>query len=316
VGDVSDLSAGDLDLSAGDLGVSAGDLDLSAGDLGVSAGDLVLSAGDVRLGVSPANGGRLTGLRIGDLDVIGRGGHRMIDWGSYPMAPYAGRVRGGRLAWDGATHQLPLQQPPNAIHGVTLDRPWEVIDADQRDVDRDIDRDIDQRAVTLRCSFDSRWPWPGHAVQHLELAADGSGLLARLEVHADRDPMPAWSGFHPWFARRLARGGPATIDLAVAGMLRRDAADLPIGEVVPVPPGPWDDCFVGVRWPVTLTWPGALALAVSSDAGYAVVFDGRRDAVCVEPQTAPPNAVELGRAATVEPGASLVLTMSWDWQPA
>jgi aldose 1-epimerase len=284
------------------------DLVLTAGDLVPSAGDLVLSAGDVRLGVSPANGGRLTGLRIGDLDVIGRGGHRMIDWGCYPMTPYAGRVRGGRLAWDGVTHQLPLQLPPNAIHGVTLDRPWDVDDMDQPAVS--------PRAVTLRCSFDSRWPWSGHAVQHLELAADGSGLRARLEVHADRDPMPAWSGFHPWFARRLARGGPVTIDLPVAGMLRRDDADLPTGEVVPVPPGPWDDCFVGVRWPLTLTWPGALTLAVSSDAGYAVVFDGRPDAVCVEPQTAPPNAVELDRAATVEPGSPLVLTMSWDWQPA
>jgi len=84
--------------------------------------------------------------------------------------------------------------------------------------------------------------------------------------------------------------------------------------VVAAPPGPWDDCFVDVRWPVTLTWPDVLRLRVSSDAGYAVVFDAKPAAVCVEPQTAPPNAAELGRAATVEPGSPLALTMRWDWR--
>lgn len=261
----------------------------------------MLAAGDAVLAVSPANGGRVSGLSVGGLDVVGRGGPRLTDWGAYPMAPYAGRVRHGRLRWDGAIHQLPLQLPPHALHGVTLDRPWDVVDAGRRH-------------VTLRCAFDSRWPWPGHAVEHLALREDGTGLVARLEVHADGPPMPAWCGFHPWFARRLARGRPVELDLPARGLLHRDADGMPTARVAAAGDGPWDDCFVDVAWPVTLTWPGALRLRVGSDGGgWAVVFTAKQAAVCVEPQTAPPNAAELGLAATVAPGAPLVLTTTWDW---
>lgn len=264
-----------------------------------SVTDHVLRAGDSALTVTPGNGGRMVSLHVGDLDVLGRGGPRLVDWGCYAMAPYAGRVRGGRLGWDGATHQLAIQAAPHAMHGVTVDRSWDVVEAGER-------------SLTLRCGFDSRWPWAGHAVQHVELTE--AGVLARLEVRAERDAMPAWCGFHPWFSRRLGRGDPVRLDLRSGGILRRDADGMPTDEVVDVPPGPWDDCFVDVAWPVTLTWPDALALAVSADVGCAVVFDAKPDAVCVEPQSAPPNAAELGRAATVTPQVPLALTMRWQWR--
>lgn len=268
--------------------------------------DHVLRAGDAALSLSPANGGRISSLVVGGgtgpaVEVVGRGGPGLVAWGCYAMAPWAGRVRRGVLEWDGERHQLPLLMPPHAIHGVTLDRAWEVVAADAT-------------SLTLRCGFDSRWPWAGHAVQHVALRADGGGLTARIEIRSERDPFPAWTGFHPWFARHLACGDPVAIDLPVGGMVRRDAEGMPTDDVLPVPPGPWDDVFVDVAWPVTLTWPGALALEVSSDAAYAVVFTEREAAVCVEPQSAPPNAAELGRAATVTPDAPLVLTMDWSWR--
>lgn len=279
--------------------------------------DIVLRAGAAALTVSPANGGRIASLRLGPdgtggpgggpdgvFEVVGRGGPGVVGWGCYAMAPFAGRIRRGVLVHDGRRHQLPLAMPPHAIHGVTIDRAWDVVDrADDR--------------VVLRCAFDSRWPWPGHAVQEVRLAPDGSGLDARIEVHSERDAFPAWTGFHPWFARRLRDGGePVEIDLPAEGMLRRDEDGMPTDEVVAVPEGPWDDVFTGVTWPVTLTWPGTLRLRLTSDAPYAVVFTEREAAVCVEPQSSPPNAAELGRAATVTPDAPLVLSMAWDWEPS
>ena len=65
-----------------------------------------------------------------------------------------------------------------------------------------------------------------------------------------------------------------------------------------------------------MVWDGALALEISSDAAHAVVFDERPGAVCIEPQTAPPNAAELGQASTVEPGAPLTMEMQLTWQDA
>ena len=53
--------------------------------------------------------------------------------------------------------------------------------------------------------------------------------------------------------------------------------------------------------PPRLTWPGVLELDVRSTAPFWVVFDERDDALCVEPQTAPPDAFNLAWAAGVEP---------------
>jgi aldose 1-epimerase len=263
--------------------------------------DLVLTSSDASLTVSLANGGRLASLVIAGLDVIGRGGDRLVDWGCYAMAPYAGRVRNGRLVWEGKRHQLPIQMAPHAIHGVTIDRPWQVIEATAS-------------TASLRCGFDSRWPWHGHAVQHLTLTDDG--LDAVLEVHSHEEAFPAWTGYHPWFARRLSRGEPVRIFVPSGGLMRKDADGMPTTEIVPIGDGPFDDCFVEVGWPAQVVWDGALALSITSASPWAVVFDHKPDAVCVEPQTAPPNAVELGLAATVTPDAPLSMQMSWTWHEA
>jgi aldose 1-epimerase len=127
--------------------------------------------------------------------------------------------------------------------------------------------------------------------------------------------MPAIVGWHPWFLRRLARGGPVEIDLRAGGMLRRGGDGLPTGEVVPVPPEPWDDAFVEVEQPVRVRWPGALELEIASDeAACWVVFTEPPDAVCVEPQTGPPNGLASGAYTLVEPGRPLLATMTIAWR--
>ena len=233
------------------------------GHVRAGAGELdsvVLRSGAAALSVSPQNGGRWSSLALDDLELIGRGGDTVIDWGCFPMAPYAGRIRRGLLAWGGRRYQLPIDAPPHAIHGVTVDRPWTVVDHDRT-------------SAELRCDLDARWPWAGHVIQSLSL--DDDRLRARLEVHADDEPMPAWTGFHPWFARRLDRGEPARIDVAAAGVLPRDDDGMPRLDPVPVPPGPWDDVFVEVAWPITLTWDGALRVDIAADVPNAVIFDAR-----------------------------------------
>lgn len=260
--------------------------------------DLRLRTGAAVLGVSPDDGGRWSSLRVDGLELLGRGQPGVVGWGCFPMAPYAGRIRRGVLTWDGRRHRLPIGMPPHAIHGLVLDRPWTVTDHDGR------------RAV-LRCDVDARWPWPGHVVQVLELTEDA--LTARLEVHADEDPMPAWTGLHPWFARDLGTGQPARFEIQAAGILPRDDDGMPRPEPVPVPPQPWDDAFVGVDWPAAVVWDGALRLEVAADCSFAVLYDERPEAVCLEPQTAPPNAVELALATVVQPGSPLVLETTWRW---
>jgi galactose mutarotase-like enzyme len=93
----------------------------------------------------------------------------------------------------------------------------------------------------------------------------------------------------------------------------RDAAGIATGELVAPTPGPWDDSFVGLRRPPVLRWPGFLELAIESDCPAWVIYTEPTDALCVEPQTAPPNALNSD-PAVVEPGRPLTAEMTWRWR--
>lgn len=207
-------------------------------------------------------------------------------WGCFPMAPYAGRIRHGRFQG----HQLPVNLPPHAIHGTVFTRRW------RDDLTVDLGPD---------------WPWAGRAVQHVDLLADA--LHLQLEVHATDRPFPASCGWHPWFRRLLASGGAAELDLDAGAMWERGAEKIPTGRLVDPPPGPWDDCFTDLRRPPRIRWPGALEVTVESPCPHVVVFDEPEDALCVEPQTHPPDALNLG-AAIVEPGRPLVAEATLRWR--
>ena len=98
-------------------------------------------------------------------------------------------------------------------------------------------------------------------------------------------------------------------------MLVRDAEGIPTGERVAPPPGPWDDAFTDVASEPELTWPGRLRLTIASSCPWWVVYSQPRHAVCVEPQSGPPDALN-GYAETVAPGAPMVHRMRWSWTRA
>jgi aldose 1-epimerase len=69
-----------------------------------------------------------------------------------------------------------------------------------------------------------------------------------------------------------------------------------------------------LRRPPTLRWDGALELVVESTCDDLVVFDEPTHAVCVEPQTGPPDALRL-TPVLVEPGWPLVAEATFAWHP-
>src|SRR5262245_53804404 len=271
-----------------------------------------LRSGSVELEVAPAEGGRVSGLTVDGWDVLVREARTVIDWGSYAMVPWAGRLRDGILRWRGREWQFPLTSPPNAIHGTLLWQPWRVIGGADGGSE-----------LVLGADLAEPWPFGGRAVQLLRLTPDQ--LSMTLEVHATREPMPVIVGWHPWFRRRLRRADghesePLAIDLHAGAMLEADPPGIPTGRRVPVPPGPWDDTFVDLWADPVVRWPGALEVSVASPAAtHWVVFTGETFGVCVEPQTGPPNGLnggDLGAPAVVEPGTALVATASISWRSA
>jgi aldose 1-epimerase len=273
-----------------------------AEDGGSSDARLALRAPGVAVEIDLAAGGRIASFVVHDRELLVTEGYGSIAWGSFPMVPFAGRVRDGHFAFRGRGYDLPIEMPPHAIHGTVLDRRWERIDA-----------------TTISTELGPNWPFRGRAVQRFELEAGRFAM--RLELHAD-EPMPASIGWHPWFRRRPPRvdgaaagpqPGAVELELDATAMYRRDESGIATGELVEPPPGPWDDCFTGLRRAPRLVWPGFLELTIESDCPTWVVYTVPVDAICVEPQTAPPDALNAG-PAVVEPGRPLVAEMTWTWR--
>src|SRR3954447_6387341 len=90
---------------------------------------LELSAGEACVTVDPEGGGRVDSLRVGDIDLLltpaddieGKG-----HFGSFVMAPWAGRTRHGRFTFGDVEYQLPRDAGDHAIHGTVRARPWAV----------------------------------------------------------------------------------------------------------------------------------------------------------------------------------------------
>jgi len=250
-----------------------------------------LVSGPARVLWDLENGGRLASLQVHGLELLVTEADNPIDWGCYPMAPFAGRLRDGQLHHKG-THQLPLNLGDHAIHGTVFDRPW-----------------VSRGDGWALCTLGERWPWPGVVRQHLRLTDDG--LLLQLVLES-ATPFPATLGWHPWFRRQLDRGEPVVLSFGAESMYRRDAAGLPDGTLVPPPPGPWDDCFFAPGQVPALRWPKALELRLASDLDHWVIFSERDHALCVEPQSGPPDGPNLV-PHLVTPQHPLTATLALLW---
>ncbi|RJO78318.1 aldose 1-epimerase [Nocardia panacis] len=254
-----------------------------------------LRAGDAELTVDPANGGRLTSLRVRDHELL-RQGER---FGCFPMVPWCGRIALGRFEFDGRAYQMPINSPPHAIHGTGRNTAWTTLETTDR---------------TAAFGYDLTDPWPfrGRVTQSVALAPDSLTLTMRVDSAAES--FPAQAGWHPWFNRELAGGDPVRIDFTPGWQEERGPDHLPTGARVAPGPGPWDDCFGmpgGVE--VVLTWPGTLALRISSPTEWVVVYDEQEAAVCVEPESGPPNGLNT-LPRMVAPSDPLEITTTWSWR--
>ena len=225
-------------------------------------------------------------------------------WGSFPMAPWAGRLRNGRFRFfhrdveidlnhaDGTgTGGGPIRPPQaapvgpisgddrrrHAIHGTTFARRWDVVG-------------VTADSVEVVCRLDGAlgWDFPGVARQLITVSPERINL--NLSVEADDGAVfPASVGWHPWFAK------PTRLVAHPIAMFEQDDIGLPTGRLIAPTKPPWDDCFL-LRSPVELHYDRRLAPVVtisSPDCEHWVLYDKPDHATCVEPQSGPPNALNL-----------------------
>lgn len=274
---------------------------------------LTLRSGDVTLTVHPRRGGRIGQIAVAnqrllvDEDVSGPA----ITWGSFPMAPWAGRIRAGRFEFGGVEHQLPINHRDgdgaaraHAIHGLVFDRPWSAGGAPDDDASGDDgsgERSSSDTGWTSRRPLD--WEFGGTVAQTIDLHPDRVELTLTIESTGRR--LPAEVGWHPWFRK------PDRVEFTPSAMYERDDTGLPTGAIVDPSGGPWDDCFVNTD-PVILHYSDGRTVHLTSDCDHWVVYDMPSHATCVEPQSGPPDAFNLDpHIVDADTTLRRWLTISW-----
>lgn len=286
------------------------------------------------------------GGRIAQIDVAGRpllwddrtGG--ALAWGSFPMAPWAGRIRNGRFRHDGVDHRLELNHEDadgsrHAIHGTVYTQPWTLDDLSRDDMSRDrttadcedardgvgdgvrdgVRDGVGDGACTgtridLHCDLRASLGWPFAGFARQRIIVGETAVRCELAVESTGDTFPAAIGWHPWFRK------PDRLSFEPTAMYARADIGLPRDELVEPAPGPWDDTFRNTA-PVTLHYDGpkrsvATSVTVTSDCEDWVLFDEPAYATCVEPQSGPPDALTV-RPLLVRPDAPLERWMEIAW---
>ena len=274
--------------------------------------DVVLAVEDVELIVDLDLGARATSWTVDGLSLLAVRGEDPVEFGMYPMAPWAGRTRGNQVTTTGGTHVLPTSYDGWALHGTVLASRLEIVEHRQSK---------DTATLVARAAKNVGWPWPAEVDVSWQLAS--RVLTTMITVRAPVEQFPVVVGWHPWFARTLHRGGALEWDMDAAARAVRGPDHLPNGAFVPFDraDGPFDDAFLVPDGHARVRWPGALALDIISDAPWFVVYDQLPDTACVEPQSGPPNGINdgLGRPIPIAaPGRAHQLTTRWlmrDEQP-
>jgi aldose 1-epimerase len=292
-----------------------------------------LASGGARLTIDVERGGRIASWSIDGRELLvgpAAPDDRSIRWGCFLMAPWAGRLADGRYRGeDGRLVQVPRTHGRHAIHGLLWDRPWTVAEASP-----------DRAVLTCDVPVDL-WP-PGCSVRHeVRLTGDRLELVATVTASsagsaaAPATPraagMPVAVGWHPWFRRdggRSDTSGDVALRVDASQVLRTNRM-IPTGETTPVlgrtdlRRGPrlgrrlLDHAYVAARSPAVLRWLD-LELTIAWDPTPAtLVVHTPPSSLCIEPQTAWPNAPALdGRVRErsglriLSPGQSLAASMS------
>ena len=153
---------------------------------------------------------------------------RDIADGCFPMVPWAGRVRDGRLNARPTEYQLPQTDGGNAFHGLGHVAAWEQVG----DVLRARDSAIRGRRRVPPTSY--------------ELLDDGLRIDLTWDDGTDA---PCSMGLHPWFGRRLDGGEEVVTSLDPDVMVERGADGLPTGRLVGPTPGPGTTASASPRRP-------------------------------------------------------------------
>lgn len=278
-------------------------------------------------------GGGLRALRHDGVDIVaGYAEDAMADAArGHVLAPWPNRIAGGRYAFDGVTHLLPLTEPEraNAAHGLVRWLPWQLVEhATHR--------------VTVGATLHPQpgWAWTMRLEVTYVLGPEGLTVTPRATNLSDT-PCPFGFGMHPYLTAGETSLDDVTLTAGLGEAITVDERLIPVGRepvTVDFSDGTslrgltLDTCFTGLsglprpdeaaapmqdadHWEVSVSTSSRTTTlwADAREFGYVQLFTGdglpepknRRSGLAVEPMTCPANAFNTGEGLMVlHPGRS------------
>jgi len=241
--------------------------------------------------------------------------------GSFIMAPWVNRIRDGRLVSPDGVHDLPMNAPPHAIHGLVRERKWTV-------------KESTESTAELEIELEEPWPYAGRIEYSLSL--EGQSLVQTMRLIAGENeirPFPGGVGWHPWFNASLGSDFVvATADVSAQWTLDNTAtADGTLG-VTDITTRLQNGTRFGVRevdgcflrkpnGTAVLKWPELTFTISGSEEITHFMFFSPEDTLCVEPQTSTIDAAKYAAQGIENTGHvivdrenPLVATTTWSWE--
>ena len=282
-----------------------------------------LEAGDMRATVAPALGGSLTALSWRGHEVLrsAKGEdlacRRMLAMACFPMAPWVNRIAGGRFQFGGrrVRPRRPLRAFQLPIHGQAWMRAWRVSA-----------QEADRVELSLLAGGDD-WPWRYRLSQIIALTPDYARITLQLRNEAP-SAMPSAIGLHPYFpitqSTRIAFRAPRWWRRSGELPQARSAPPGPVRFPIPrAPKGLIDTCYLDWDGAATVHQSGLRVRLSADGARFLHLYAARgARALCLEPQTAMPDAVHhlhAGRdcgLVALAPGRTLSLTLTLRPEPS
>lgn len=284
-----------------------------------ASGVIELRTDRTSMAVRPADGARISSLQVGGRELLLRTPYpadapEETLWGAFLMAPWVGRLRNGELRWRDRQIRFASNLGRHAIHGLAVFHPWRVTRRGRTTVELELDLQ------------DAGWPFGGRIRQQVSLHPDYVELAAQVE--SDALPMPIAVGWHPWFLR----AGEVELQVPSDQVLELDDEQLPTGATVAVDrvrdlrtlttldDRRLDDVYVHATGPCHLRWPDLqMMVEMIGSTRHYVVFT-TSSTVCVEPQTAWPDAPTLHERGipdtglvTLGPDETFEARTVWRW---
>ncbi|TMJ12076.1 MAG: aldose 1-epimerase [Alphaproteobacteria bacterium] len=279
-----------------------------------------LSCGPLLLVLAPSLGGSIASLTYVTEDkreipvLHGSEGFpsHVLMAGSFPLVPFANRVRGGRFSFRGREVTLApnLAGEASPLHGQVWVQAWEVVSVG-----------VDEAELRFRHAA-GEWPWDYEARQ-LFRVEEGAVSVTLSCRNVGGEPMPCGLGHHPYFPC----DADTRIDAEVEHAWTIDDATLPLEKV-------WaegryalrerlicgqglDNGFWGWDGGFTIAAPGLRIRVTSPEARFLHVYSpGEGERFAAEPVTHANAALNEAEGSwpdlglrVLEPGEEMAVTM-------